>query len=95
MLDSVLSARDRFLKPDTGLMVPSQCTILLSLLDGETLVNERIRFWDNVYGFKMPSMRTEIYEEAMIDVLGAQEVVSNEIPLIVCPLLSCIQHLAF
>jgi protein arginine N-methyltransferase 3 len=82
MLDSVLYAREKYLKP-TGLMVPSQCTILLSLFDGSAMVKDRIDFWDDVYGYKMEAMREEIYEEAMIEVVNASDVVSDEIALIV------------
>lgn len=82
MLDSVLYAREKYLKP-TGLMVPSQCTILLSLFDGAAMVKDRIDFWDDVYGYKMEAMREEIYEEAMIEVVNASDVVSDEIALIV------------
>lgn len=80
MLDSVLHARERFMKP-TGLMVPSQCSILLSLLDGAALVNDRIAFWNDVYGYEMKAMKEEIYEEALIDVLAAGEVVSDQVSL--------------
>ena len=80
MLDSVLSARDRFMKP-TGLMVPSQCSIMLSLLDASQLIKDRIDFWDDVYGYKMKAMKEEIYDEALIDVVHAGNVVSNEISI--------------
>lgn len=76
MLDSVLHARDRFMKP-TGLMVPSQCSILLSLMDGSRMKEDRIKFWDNVYGFDMTAMKEEIADDAMIDVFANSEVVSD------------------
>lgn len=80
MLDSVLSARDRFMKP-TGLMVPSQCSIMLSLFDASQLIKDRIDFWDDVYGYSMKAMKEEIYDEALIDVVHAGNVVSNQISL--------------
>ena len=67
MLDSVLHARARFLKP-TGLMVPSQCSIMLSLFDGTYLINDRINFWNDVYGYDMTAMKGEIYDDAMIEI---------------------------
>lgn len=82
MLDSVLHARTRFMKP-TGLMVPSQCSILLSLYDASQLIKDRIDFWDDVYGYKMHAMKEEIYDEALIDVVHAGSVVSDEVSLIV------------
>ena len=49
MLDSVLCARDRFLKPG-GVMAPSQCKMMFGLCDGTEIYKERIGFWDDVYG---------------------------------------------
>jgi protein arginine N-methyltransferase 1 len=45
MLDSVLAARDRFLKRDTGLMLPSHATILIA-----PIANESDRL-NNKYGY--------------------------------------------
>lgn len=80
MLDSVLVARERFLRPG-GLMAPSQCSIVMSLMDGSALVRERVQFWDDVYGFKMPDMATDIYDEGLIDTVGADEVASERVPI--------------
>lgn len=49
MLDSVLHARDRFLKPG-GVMAPSQCRMNLALCDASEVRKDRIDFWDDVYG---------------------------------------------
>lgn len=49
MLDSVLRARDRFLKPD-GIMAPSQCKMMFGLCDGSEIHKDRIGFWNDVYG---------------------------------------------
>lgn len=49
MLDSVLIARDRFLK-DNGVMAPSQTRIMLGLCDASEIVKDRLTFWNDVYG---------------------------------------------
>ena len=49
MLDSVLHARDRWLKPH-GLMVPSQTSILLAAADLTDFTHDRVDFWNDVYG---------------------------------------------
>lgn len=50
MLDSVLHARDRFLRPDGGVMAPSQCRIMLALCEGSEIMKDRVDFWTDVYG---------------------------------------------
>lgn len=49
MLDSVLVARDRFLKP-TGILAPSQTKIMLTGVDCEEFMHDRVGFWKDVYG---------------------------------------------
>ncbi len=49
MLDSVLHARDRFLRPE-GIMAPSQCKMMFALCDAGDLFKERIGFWSDIYG---------------------------------------------
>lgn len=49
MLDSVLVARDRFLRPG-GVLAPSQCHLMLGLCDAAEIRKDRIDFWDDVYG---------------------------------------------
>lgn len=49
MLDSVLVARDRFLKPD-GVMAPSQCQMMFGLSEAADIYKERVGFWGDVYG---------------------------------------------
>ena len=49
MLDSVLVARDRFLRPG-GVMAPTQCRLMFGLCDAGEVRKERIDFWEDVYG---------------------------------------------
>ncbi|KAG9088709.1 hypothetical protein FRC07_012482, partial [Ceratobasidium sp. 392] len=77
MLDSVLFARDKFLRAG-GLMAPSQCRIMGNLVEVPSITKENVTFWDNVYGFKMSSMAKEVYDDALIDVVSANAVLTND-----------------
>ncbi|KAF2193651.1 S-adenosyl-L-methionine-dependent methyltransferase [Zopfia rhizophila CBS 207.26] len=57
MLDSVLQARDLYLKPD-GLMVPTHCTLRLAPISDAEFIssNTGADFWGDVYGFDMSAM---------------------------------------
>ena len=59
MLDSVLYARDCFLEPKHGLMVPAKCSIWIAPIKNENLINMPINFWNNVYGFDMRAMKED------------------------------------
>lgn len=77
MLDSVLQARDRFLKPEGGVMAPSQCRIMFGLCEGSEILKERIGFWSDVYGFDLSVMGNDVYEEAIVDVVGPESMASE------------------
>ncbi|XP_064554097.1 uncharacterized protein Art8 [Drosophila montana] len=55
MLDSVLFARDNFLKPD-GLMFPSECTIFVAPCSVPTLFD----YWQNVDGVNMERFASKL-----------------------------------
>jgi protein arginine N-methyltransferase 3 len=57
MLDSVLRARDLYLKPG-GLMVPSHCTLRIAPISDHEWISESTgeRFWKDVYGFDFSPM---------------------------------------
>ncbi|KAI0345573.1 S-adenosyl-L-methionine-dependent methyltransferase [Trametopsis cervina] len=76
MLDSVLHARDRFLRPDTGVMAPSQTKMMLGLCDALEIYKERVDFWSDVYGFDLSTMADRVYEDAIVDVVGPDSVKS-------------------
>ncbi|KAJ8081154.1 hypothetical protein PM082_017997 [Marasmius tenuissimus] len=76
MLDSVLTARTRFLKPG-GIMAPSQCKMMLGLSDASEIVKDRISFWNDVYGFDLSVMAQEVPEEAIVDVVGPHTMLSD------------------
>lgn len=59
MLDSVLVARDRFLRPG-GVLAPSQCRMMLGLCEGADIYKDRLGMWDDVYG-KWEGWRTHVW----------------------------------
>ncbi|TFK27687.1 arginine N-methyltransferase 3 [Coprinopsis marcescibilis] len=76
MLDSVLHARDRFLRPG-GVLAPSQSKMMLGLCDASELYKERVGFWSDVYGFDLSEMAEGVYDEAIIDVTGPDTLLSE------------------
>ncbi|KXN70544.1 S-adenosyl-L-methionine-dependent methyltransferase [Conidiobolus coronatus NRRL 28638] len=76
MLDSVLVAKKKYLKPD-GLLAPNYCQMMLAGFMDDQLMKGKFGFWDDVYGFKMTSMKSMSYDEAYIDVLDKSTVITN------------------
>lgn len=76
MLDTVIKARDKYLKPG-GLMLPGSCTLYMAALSNEQIYNERINFWNDVYGFKMTSMKKDVLSEVLVKDVNSQSVISD------------------
>lgn len=66
MFDSVIFARDRYLKHGTGIMAPCQTTIMLAPARCDELVTEKYDFWSNVYGLRMNAMKEGLCSEAIV-----------------------------
>ncbi|KAH9392634.1 Protein arginine N-methyltransferase 3 [Tyrophagus putrescentiae] len=77
MLDTVLFARDRFLKPDTGLLLPNRSKLFLAAFSDAAFYERHIDFWHDVYGFKMTTMIGDVVGEAAVDCLAEGTVVSS------------------
>lgn len=61
MLDSVMFARDKYLKKDPrGIMLPSHATIFAAPCSLESYWMDKAKFWNNVYGFDMSPFGTNL-----------------------------------
>lgn len=76
MLDTVIYARDRYLKPG-GLMFPDKATMhIVGIEDGE-YKEQKIHFWENVYGFDMTPIRDIALREPLVDVVESQAIITD------------------
>jgi 2-polyprenyl-3-methyl-5-hydroxy-6-metoxy-1,4-benzoquinol methylase len=77
MMDSVIHARDKFLKPG-GTVQPSRCTIVVA----GAVLGSLAFDWDNVYGLKMKAMSevaaANMGKEAVVAVLEGTSIVTDE-----------------
>ncbi|KAF9893064.1 hypothetical protein FE257_012475 [Aspergillus nanangensis] len=85
MFDSVIYARDRYLAPD-GLMVPSHGTIRIAPFADPDFIASHVSFWENVYGFKMNSMMTGIYDEALVRTISPSAIPGDSAVFLPLPL---------
>ncbi|KKY14217.1 putative s-adenosylmethionine-dependent methyltransferase superfamily domain-containing protein [Phaeomoniella chlamydospora] len=76
MFDSVIWARDHYLKPD-GLLVPSHTSLFLAPISDSDLIASNFHFWDSVYGFKMSSMQETVRNEVLIQSATPDSLISR------------------
>jgi protein arginine N-methyltransferase 1 len=77
MLDTVLYARDRYLATD-GVILPNRSSMVITAIEDAQYKEEKIHFWDNVYGFDMSSIKSWALREPLVDVVESRSVVGNE-----------------
>merc|ERR1712241_1198388 len=76
MLDSVLFARDKWLASD-GLMFPDRATLYVTAIEDRQYKDDKINWWDDVYGFDMSCIRSVALQEPLVDVVDRNQVVAN------------------
>ncbi|TAQ89290.1 hypothetical protein B7494_g2365 [Chlorociboria aeruginascens] len=81
MLDSVIWARDKYLKED-GLMVPSHMNMWVAPIADPDYVSDHIAFWRDVYGFDMKAMQAGIHDDAQILNMPASTLCAEPFPFL-------------
>lgn len=76
MLDTVLYARDKWLKPG-GIMMPDKATLYLTAIEDAEYKEDKIGFWDNVYGFDMSCIGKDALQEPLVDCCDKEQLVTN------------------
>lgn len=88
MLDTVLYARDKWLVAG-GLILPDKATLHVCAIEDEEYKQEKIDFWDDVYGFDMSAIKNLAILEPLVDVVEAKSVVTHQSVVLELDLLTC------
>ncbi|XXG60424.1 hypothetical protein AAC387_Pa04g2339 [Persea americana] len=79
MLSSVITARDRWLKPG-GIILPSHATLYMAPVTHPERYSESIDFWRNVYGIDMsavmPLAKQCAFEEPSVETISGENVLT-------------------
>jgi len=95
MLDTVLYARDKYLVPN-GLIFPDKATIFMAGIEDGEYKDEKIGFWDNVYGFDYSPLKATALTEPLVDTVEIKAVVTDPTPVLTLDLYTCtVADLAF
>lgn len=89
MLDTVLYARDKYLKPDTGLIFPDKAVLYLTSIEDAEYKESKIGFWNDVYGFNMQSIGKVALTEPIVDVVDPSFINSDYRPILALDLMKC------
>eukprot|EP00794_Sanderia_malayensis_P011109 gene11109-12279_t len=76
MLDTVFYARDKWLA-EGGMLFPDKATLYICAIEDRDYKEEKIDWWENVYGFNMSAIRKTAICEPLVDVVDHKQVVSS------------------
>ncbi|XP_049791541.1 protein arginine N-methyltransferase 3 isoform X2 [Schistocerca nitens] len=88
MLDSVIYAREHHLSKG-GLLLPNRCTANLVGIEDNDRHRQLIHFWEDVYGFRMTCMQSEVLREPSVEVVPKDKIVTSSFVLTEIDLYSC------
>lgn len=76
MLKTVLYARDKWLAQG-GLIFPDRATLYITAIEDRQYKDEKINWWNSVYGFDMSVIGQVAVCEPLVDVVDPKQVVTN------------------
>lgn len=74
MLKTVLIARDRWLKKEGGVILPDRATLCVCAIEDAKYKEDKIHWWEHVYGFDMSVIRDLALREPIIDIVDGAAV---------------------
>jgi protein arginine N-methyltransferase 1 len=81
MLNTVLFARDKWLAPG-GLILPDKAQLYLAGIEDGRYKDEKINWWDNVWGFDMSCLREVAIAEPLVDTVKARAIITNSVKIL-------------
>lgn len=91
MLDSIIFARDRYLKKD-GKLLPNRCTMHMVAVSDKERYDKLIGFWSDVYGYSMSCLRKDALAEPNVDTVPVDKVISEPCTLTDIDLYTCTKN---
>lgn len=76
MLDTVIYARDKWLRKKHGLLFPDRASLYLTAIEDGAYKKKKINYWDDVYGYKMSCIKDMALSEPLVDNVEAKQIVT-------------------
>lgn len=88
MLDTVLAARDMWLNPG-GIILPDKATLYMCGIEDTQYKDEKIHFWDDVYGFDMSCIKKIAISEPLVDTVNPDQICTKPCQLLSLDIHTC------
>ena len=88
MLDSVLFARDKYLRKG-GKMLPDRADLYVAALEDSAYKAQKKSFWNDVYGVNMSCLTPTVMREPLVDQVDSNMIMSTESKILSLDLVNC------
>ena len=88
MLDSVLYARDKYLRKG-GKMLPDRAELYIAALEDSVYKQQKKSFWNDVYGVNMSCLTPTVMREPLVDQVDSNMIMSSECKILSLDLVNC------
>ena len=88
MMDTVIYARDKWLA-EGGKLFPDKAVMYVAAIEDGEYKEQKITFWEDVYGFSMRAIRNLAMLEPLVDTVEPDAVMSTKWPLLELDLEKC------
>jgi len=76
MLNTVIYARDHFMKPG-GILLPDKANMYIAGIEDAEYKQTKIEFWNNVYGYDMSCIKNIALREPLVDIVENGAIVTS------------------
>ncbi|XP_053949517.1 uncharacterized protein LOC128857788 [Anastrepha ludens] len=74
----VIYARDKWLKKENGIILPDVAKLFMAAVEENKIKNERVEWWNDVYGVNMKCMRECALSEPSFQLVQPQQLLSTQ-----------------
>ncbi|XP_042392504.1 protein arginine N-methyltransferase 1.1-like [Zingiber officinale] len=78
MLNTVLYARNKWLI-NNGVILPDKALLFLTAIEDVEYKEDKIEFWNNVYGFDMSYIRKQPMAKPLVDTFDQKQIVTSDV----------------
>lgn len=84
MVNSIIKTNSSFLQNEGGHLLPDKATLSICGIEDGDYKEEKIKWWDRVWGFDMSSIKKLTMLEPLVDTVEARNVVTDHCTFLVC-----------
>jgi hypothetical protein len=68
-----------------GVILPDRASLSISAIEDEEYKEDKINWWENVWGYNMKCIKDMAMQEPLVDVVESKAICTDSYEMLVCP----------